>query len=307
MTQQAKIQTDSPSGGVPAIGWNITRVAFNFFLFFCDHNFWSCPDTKPANRFLPQNTPKMGVNRHFQAKLAKHWNWHINETNEPIQTKFCTVTETTKICFVGGPNRRITNPRWRTAEILKNQKWPYLRNALTDMHKIWHNNAFWPSEGYGQLKFPTFRKSKMADGRHLEKSKTAISPQRLDLFAQHLARWRILALRRISAVKISNFWKSKMADGRHLDKFNKRPYLRNGLTDVHEIWQGGANWHCKAYWQSEFQTSENPLPSHLLPSLRPFPFPLLFSCSLPSPLNPSHSSTVPSLTLSSPASSPTFP
>ena len=32
------------------------------------------------------------------------------ETTAPIQTKFCTVTETTNIHvqFVGGPNRRIT-------------------------------------------------------------------------------------------------------------------------------------------------------------------------------------------------------
>jgi len=42
-----------------------------------------------------------------------------------------------------------------------------------------------------------------------------------------------------------------MADGRHLEKFSKR----NGLTDLHEIWHGGANWQCKAYWQLEFQTS----------------------------------------------------
>ena len=78
------------------------------------------------------------------------------ETTEPIQTKFCTVTETTKMHFVGGPSRRATNPTWRTAAILKNRKRPYLRNALTDLHKIWHDGAFWPSEGYGQLKFPTF-------------------------------------------------------------------------------------------------------------------------------------------------------
>jgi len=38
---------------------------------------------------------------------------HIIETTEPIQTKFCTVTETIKIHFVGGPNRRTTNPRWQ--------------------------------------------------------------------------------------------------------------------------------------------------------------------------------------------------
>jgi len=83
-----------------------------------------------------------------------------------------------------------------------------------------------------------------------------------------------------------------MADGRHLEKFNKRPYLWNGLTDLHEIWHGGANWHVKAYLQLEFQTSEKLFSFPLLLSLRPFPCFLLFSCSLPTPLNPSHSSTL---------------
>jgi len=94
MTQQAKIQIDRPSGGIPANGWNITLAWF--LIFFCDHDFCSHPETKPENRFLrgllhkmsipgywfprgiklqknfdcpyfnPQNTPKMGVNRHFQ-------------------------------------------------------------------------------------------------------------------------------------------------------------------------------------------------------------------------------------------------
>ena len=41
--------------------------------------------------------------------------------------------------------------------ILKNRKRPYLRNTVTDLHKIWHDDAFWPSEGYGQLKFSTFK------------------------------------------------------------------------------------------------------------------------------------------------------
>jgi len=137
------------------------------------------------------------------------------------------VTETTNIHFVVGPNRRITNPRWRTATILKNRKRPYLRKTLTDLHKIWHDDAFWPSEGYGQLKLPTFK-----------------NPT-----------WRTAAILKI----------------------NKRPYLRNCLTDLYEIWHGDANWHCKAYWQLELQTCENPLPSPLLPSLHPFPFPLVFT------------------------------
>jgi len=37
-----------------------------------------------------------------------------------------------------------------------------------------------------------------------------------------------------SEVKILNFLKSKMADSRHLENFNKRPYVWNGLTDLHE-------------------------------------------------------------------------
>ena len=44
--------------------------------------------------------------------------------------------------------------------------------------------------------------SKMADGRHLQKSKTAISPQRFDRPAQNLARWPILALQRVWAINI---------------------------------------------------------------------------------------------------------
>ena len=95
------------------------------------------------------------------------------------------MTETTKIHFVGGPNRRITNPRWRTAAILKNRKRPYLHNGLTDLHKIWHDDAFWPSEGYGQLKFPTFENPRW---------QTAISPERLDQPARNLTWWCKLAL-----------------------------------------------------------------------------------------------------------------
>ena len=54
---------------------------------------------------------------------------------------------------------------------LKKSKRPYLRNALTDLHKIWHDDALWPLEGHGQLKFPNLWKSKISDGRHLEKIK----------------------------------------------------------------------------------------------------------------------------------------
>ena len=34
----------------------------------------------------------------------------------------------------------------------------------------------------------------------------------------------------------------KMADGRHLGKVEKSPYLRNGLTDRHEIWHDDSSF-----------------------------------------------------------------
>ena len=97
----------------------------------------------------------------------------------------------------------------------------------------------------------------MADGRHLEKTKTVISLQRLDRFAQNLARWCILALRRAWAVQILNFFKSKMADGGIL-KNCKRPYLRNGLTDLHKIRYEDAFWPSEGYVQLKFPTFRNP-------------------------------------------------
>ena len=146
------------------------------------------------------------------------------------------------------------------AEVLKNCKRQYLCNALTDLHNIWHGDAFWTSKGYGQLKFLTFENP----------------------------RWLTPAI-----------WK----------KFNIRPYLRNGLTDdLHEIWHGGANWHCKAYGQLEFQTSKIKilflrLSSHstvFSPSLSSFPvhshpfstFPFFYP-PLPIPFSPQSSHSVP--------------
>ena len=49
--------------------------------------------------FRGQNPPKKqfwGVNRRFQAKLAKSKNVHIIKTTTSISTKFCTVIKTTK-------------------------------------------------------------------------------------------------------------------------------------------------------------------------------------------------------------------
>jgi len=58
MTQQTKIQTDRSSGGVPANGRSITLA---WFLFFCDHNFCSRPETKLENRFLRGLIHRMSI------------------------------------------------------------------------------------------------------------------------------------------------------------------------------------------------------------------------------------------------------
>jgi len=47
-----------------------------------------------------------------------------------------------QILYAGGPNTPSTNPRWRTAAILKKiNKLPYLSNGLTNLHEIQQNYA----------------------------------------------------------------------------------------------------------------------------------------------------------------------
>jgi len=78
-----------------------------------------------------QNPQKQfwGVNRRFQAKLAKSKNVHIIKTTASIPTKFCSDKDN-QMPFVGGPHTRITNPRWRTAAILEKSKNCYISAAV---------------------------------------------------------------------------------------------------------------------------------------------------------------------------------
>ena len=46
-------------------------------------------------KYAPQNSPKMGVNRQFQAKTAKYKNYNISESMNPIKTKFEDQHQTT--------------------------------------------------------------------------------------------------------------------------------------------------------------------------------------------------------------------
>ena len=60
------------------------------------------------------------------------------------------------------------------AAILKNRNRPYLRNGSTDLREIWHDDALWPSEGYGQLKFQTFENPRWRTDAILKNGKSAI-------------------------------------------------------------------------------------------------------------------------------------
>jgi len=60
------------------------------------------------------------VNRRFQAKRAKYCTFHIIETTASILTaKNWHNNRDHPMVIVGGPNSRPTDPRWRTAAIMK--------------------------------------------------------------------------------------------------------------------------------------------------------------------------------------------
>jgi len=61
-----------------------------------------------------------------------------------------------QVRYVGGRNTRKTNPRWRTAAILKMENRPYLQNGLTDFREISCDDAYWASEPNRKLKYSTF-------------------------------------------------------------------------------------------------------------------------------------------------------
>ena len=42
------------------------------------------------------------------------------------------------------------------AAISKNEKWPYLRNSLTERNEMWHSDAYWPPKAEWQLTVRTF-------------------------------------------------------------------------------------------------------------------------------------------------------
>jgi len=94
--------------------------------------------------YVPLKNPQFwGVNRRFQAKLAKSKNVHIIKTTASIPTKFCTVIKTTKC-----PSwSRHTHYQSKMAEKLL-----YLSRGSGDFDEIWHDDAVQPSWASRPLK-----------------------------------------------------------------------------------------------------------------------------------------------------------
>jgi len=75
------------------------------------------------------------------AKRMSYYIASISETTTPIDKKFQDNIWTTKMCPEMQYCDVITNPRWRTAAILKIAKSPYLSEKSSDSDKIWYTKA----------------------------------------------------------------------------------------------------------------------------------------------------------------------
>jgi len=71
--------------------------------------------------------------------LEKSQNCDISATVLPIFMKFGLLVQNRPL-----KSLNFTNPRWRTAAILKTVKSPYLCNRLTDIDEILHSDAHCP-------------------------------------------------------------------------------------------------------------------------------------------------------------------
>jgi len=87
--------------------------------------------------------PKIAMVRyvHCTANRPTYDIANISETITPINMKFQDNIWTTKMCRAMQYCDVITNPRRRTAAILKIAKSPYLSEKSSDFDKIWYTKA----------------------------------------------------------------------------------------------------------------------------------------------------------------------
>jgi len=137
-----------------------------------------------------------------------------------------------------------TNPRWRTARILKN--WKILISSQP-IDRFWQNLARWCGSTFSTPvtnKISRFQKSKMTAASILKILKIAISLQRRDRFRQYLVQWCVWALQIPSANKSSRFRKPKMATAAIL---KNRKILISSQT-IDRFWQNLACWCVSILW-----------------------------------------------------------
>ena len=156
------------------------------------------------------------INRLFQTKRAKSKNVHIIKTSASIPTKYCTVIKTTKWPSQVVPTHALQIKDGGRPPSWKKSKHCYISYA--------HNSK---QHAIPAADISNFKKSEMADGRHLDEI------------------WHAGAVRlylTVLFVKVQNFRKSKLVAANILRNPKSR-YRDNGLTYRHEIWHGVAIRH----------------------------------------------------------------
>jgi len=106
----------------------------------------------PLFHFQPKNPQFWGVNRRFQAKLAKSKNAHIIKTTASIPAKLCTVIKTTKWTSWVVPTHAL-----QIQDGGKIEKLLYLSRGSSDFDEIWHADAVRPSRPFRPLKIWNFK------------------------------------------------------------------------------------------------------------------------------------------------------
>ena len=233
-------------GGFWANGWNITKILFIYLFipFFQELTYRSDPSTDFYGWWLkrreleqgcafwgfvviavyfgvksPENLIFGGRESAFSSqtgnmlKVACYRNYYI-DFNQILHND-----RDHKVVVVGGPNRRPRNPRWRTAAILKKNRW--IAISLQSFDRFWWDLVQWrilPPYSGRAVRISNFWTSKMAAAAIFKKiTKNAISPQRFDRSLRNLVGWCKMGLLTVPTVKKVEFHKSKMAHGRHFE------------------------------------------------------------------------------------------
>jgi len=128
-----------------------------------------------------------------------------------------------QVLFVGGPNTRKTNPRWRT-----------VRPIFAKFGTVTHIG---PPSRIGSW---NFQHLKIQDGGRPPSWKIEKSPCLSRGLSNFDKIWQADAVRPSWASQPLKMWNFKNSTWW---KIGNRPYLRNGLTDLREIWKFGAMTH----------------------------------------------------------------